>query len=77
MVVEGEAGEDEEEADAGAAWAVEPNVQSEGEGAGYEKAGDYGVAPAAVGAGHVGFGRAEAEQGDDGQAVENPSCKNK
>ena len=42
-------------------------------GADNEKAGDYGVAPAAIGARHVGFGVAEAEEGDYCQAVENPA----
>lgn len=77
IAVEGEAGEHEEEAEGRAAGAVEPDVEGEGECSGDEKARNPGIAPAAIGTGHVGFGDAEPEEGDDGKAVENPSSKNK
>lgn len=75
-VEERQAGEDQEEADGGAGGALEPDIYSEKEGACYEQTGDYGVAPAAIGAGEFGLGFAESEEGEDGEAVKNPAGKN-
>src|SRR5712671_2789119 len=72
-VIEGEACEDYQEAYGAADRAVDPDVHGEGERAGYENAGDPGIAPAAVGAGEIGFGAAHAEERDYGEAVEDPA----
>src|SRR5258708_11595780 len=77
MPVKREAGENQEEADGGAAGALEPDIESESKRAGDEEAGDPGVAPAAIGARQIGFGLAHAKEGDNGGGVEDPGSKNK
>src|SRR5882672_3966116 len=73
MPVKGQPGEDKQEPNRGAAWALEPDVESEGEGAGDEQTGDPGVAPATVGTRQIRFRLAHAKEGDDGEAVEDPA----
>jgi len=53
--IEGQAGEDEEQADGGAAWADEPEIDGEHERAEDEEAGHPGIAPAAIRAFESGF----------------------
>ena len=67
--------ENQQQADGGAAGAFDPDVDGKGQSAGYEYAGDPGITPATVGAGKIGFGFPHAEEGDDGEAVEDPGSE--
>jgi len=72
-VVERETGEDEEEANGGAPWADEPEIDGESESSEDEDSGNPRVAPASVGAREIRLEFAKTKEGDDSEAIENPS----
>ncbi len=75
--IEGQAGENQQEPDGGAARADEPKIDGEHESSENKQAGDPGIAPATVRALHVGFRLAQAEHSHYCKSVKNPARKNK
>src|SRR5258707_8221464 len=75
--VKRKAREDQEQANGGAAGAVDPDIYGEREGTSDEQGRDPGVAPATVRAWQIGFGLAHAKHCDHRRAVKYPSGKNK
>src|SRR5713226_2532822 len=69
--------ENQEQANRGAAGAIQPDIYGKRERACHEQARNPGIAPAAVGARQMRFGLAHSKERDDREGVKDPGGKNK
>src|SRR5690348_190303 len=75
--VEGKSGENQKEADGGAAGAVDPNINGQGQRASDKNSRYPRIAPAAIRARQVRRGLAHAKERDDCGSIKDPGGKNK
>src|SRR6516225_11460457 len=75
--IEGNARQDKQQTHRRAARSIKPYIRNQRERTENKEARHPGITPATIRTRHAGLRSSQAKQGHDGEAVENPSCKNK